>query len=157
MGGIESVLGGVEIVMVPGDHDTVLLGVNAELLVKPLNRAIDRAVQAWKAGQTQESRAGETAHCRAGARAVDCELTDASAAARPRGPARRLDAAAVLALTAASACRTPASSSPATGATTSSNKTCEFPGERLGLHIGMVGILPAPVHVATPFPSGGRP
>ncbi|HTQ36348.1 MAG TPA: beta-ketoacyl synthase N-terminal-like domain-containing protein [Steroidobacteraceae bacterium] len=37
------VLGGVELIMVPGDHDSLLLGTNAELLVNSLGAAIDRA------------------------------------------------------------------------------------------------------------------
>jgi acyl transferase domain-containing protein/thioesterase domain-containing protein/acyl carrier protein len=36
------VLGGVDVVTVPGDHSTLLLGSNAELLVKSLSAAIDR-------------------------------------------------------------------------------------------------------------------
>jgi thioesterase domain-containing protein len=37
------VLGGVETVMIPGNHDTLLLGANAKVLMGPLNRALDQA------------------------------------------------------------------------------------------------------------------
>jgi thioesterase domain-containing protein len=37
------ILGGIEIVTVPGNHNTVVLGPNAELVVRWLNAAIDRA------------------------------------------------------------------------------------------------------------------
>jgi thioesterase domain-containing protein/NAD(P)-dependent dehydrogenase (short-subunit alcohol dehydrogenase family) len=39
----KQVLGGVEIVRVPGDHATVVLGKNAEILVRSLTMAIERA------------------------------------------------------------------------------------------------------------------
>ena len=37
------VLGGVQTVMIPGNHDTLLLGANAKVLMGPLNAALDRA------------------------------------------------------------------------------------------------------------------
>ncbi len=37
------VLGGVETVVIPGNHDTLLLGANAKVLMGPLNTAIDQA------------------------------------------------------------------------------------------------------------------
>jgi thioesterase domain-containing protein/acyl carrier protein len=37
------VLGGVQTVMIPGNHDTLLLGANAKVLLGPLNAALDRA------------------------------------------------------------------------------------------------------------------
>jgi thioesterase domain-containing protein len=37
------VLGGVKTVMIPGNHDTLLLGANAKVLMGPLNAALDQA------------------------------------------------------------------------------------------------------------------
>jgi thioesterase domain-containing protein len=37
------VLGGVKTVMIPGNHDTLLLGPNAKVLMGPLNAALDQA------------------------------------------------------------------------------------------------------------------
>jgi acyl transferase domain-containing protein/thioesterase domain-containing protein/aryl carrier-like protein len=37
------VLGGVQTVMIPGNHDTLLLGANAKVLMGPLNAALDQA------------------------------------------------------------------------------------------------------------------
>lgn len=37
------VLGGLETVMIPGNHDTLLLGANAKVLMGPLNTALDQA------------------------------------------------------------------------------------------------------------------
>jgi thioesterase domain-containing protein len=37
------VLGGVQTVMIPGNHETLLLGANAKVLMGPLNAALDRA------------------------------------------------------------------------------------------------------------------
>jgi acyl transferase domain-containing protein/thioesterase domain-containing protein/acyl carrier protein len=37
------VLGGLKTVMIPGDHDTLLLGANAKVLMGPLNAALDEA------------------------------------------------------------------------------------------------------------------
>jgi hypothetical protein len=37
------VQGGVKTVMIPGNHDTLLLGANAKVLMGPLNAALDRA------------------------------------------------------------------------------------------------------------------
>jgi acyl transferase domain-containing protein/thioesterase domain-containing protein/aryl carrier-like protein len=37
------VLGGVKTVMIPGNHDTLLLGANAKVLMGPLNTALDQA------------------------------------------------------------------------------------------------------------------
>jgi hypothetical protein len=37
------VLGGVQTVMIPGNHATLLLGANAKVLMGPLNAALDRA------------------------------------------------------------------------------------------------------------------
>ena len=37
------VLGGLEMVMIPGNHDTLLLGANAKVLMGPLNTALDQA------------------------------------------------------------------------------------------------------------------
>jgi len=37
------VLGGVQTVMIPGNHDTLLLGANAKVLMGPLNDALDQA------------------------------------------------------------------------------------------------------------------
>jgi thioesterase domain-containing protein/acyl carrier protein len=54
------VLGGVDVVTVPGDHSTLLLGSNAELLVRSLNDVIDRV------GRTRSEMAGAA---RGGARA----------------------------------------------------------------------------------------
>ena len=36
-------LGGVKTVMIPGNHDTLLLGANAKVLMGPLNAALDQA------------------------------------------------------------------------------------------------------------------
>jgi thioesterase domain-containing protein len=41
----QHILDGVEVVTVPGDHTSLLLGTNAELLVSSLSAAIDRASQ----------------------------------------------------------------------------------------------------------------
>jgi hypothetical protein len=42
--GWESViLGGMKTVMIPGNHDTLLLGPNAKVLMGPLNAALDQA------------------------------------------------------------------------------------------------------------------
>jgi hypothetical protein len=50
------VLGGVEIVAVPGNHATLLLGQNAEILVRSLNEAIARAQHA-EAPQRRDTQA----------------------------------------------------------------------------------------------------
>jgi thioesterase domain-containing protein len=52
------VLGGVQTVMIPGNHDTLLLGANAKVLMGPLNAALDRANMRIASRPTQVSREG---------------------------------------------------------------------------------------------------
>jgi hypothetical protein len=44
------VLGGVKTVMIPGNHDTLLLGANARILMGPLHAALDEA-NLWMASR----------------------------------------------------------------------------------------------------------
>jgi thioesterase domain-containing protein/NAD(P)-dependent dehydrogenase (short-subunit alcohol dehydrogenase family)/acyl carrier protein len=49
------VLGGVEVITIPGNHSTVLVGANAELLVRSLSAAIDRASCSARAPQARHA------------------------------------------------------------------------------------------------------